>query len=111
MAPKYADFKIGTVEVRQLFKVSSLGTIAGCYVLDGKVKRDAKVHIIRNGNDIGEAPIETLKVQKDDVKTVGKGFECGIKLKDFNDIQELDQFEVYVTEQVNLWQITTEWEE
>ncbi len=102
MAPKYTDVKIGTVEVRQLFKVSSLGTIAGCYVLDGKVKRDGKVHIIRNGQDIGEAQIDNLKVQKDEVKTVGKGFECGIKLKDFNDIQELDQFEIYVTEQVML---------
>ena len=100
MAPKFADRQIGLVEVRQLFKVSSIGTIAGCFVLDGKVKRDAKVRVVRDGKEVIVAPIETLKIQKNDVKEVGKGFECGIKLKDFNDIKELDQFEILVTEQV-----------
>ena len=100
MAPKFADRQIGVAEVRQLFKVSSIGTIAGCFVLDGKVKRDAKVRVIRNGSEVAVAPIETLRIQKNDVKEVGKGFECGIKLKDFNDIKELDQFEILVTEQV-----------
>lgn len=102
MAPKFADRQIGLVEVRQLFKISSIGTIAGCFVLDGKVKRDAKVHVMRNGKMIAEAPIETLRIQKNEVKDVGKGFECGIKLKDFNDIQEYDQLEIYITEQVML---------
>ena len=102
MAPKFADRQIGLVEVRQLFKISSIGTIAGCFVLDGKVKRDSKVHVIRNGKMIAEAPIETLRIQKNEVKDVGKGFECGIKLKDFNDIQEYDQLEIYITEQVML---------
>ena len=102
MAPKFADVQIGTVEVRQLFKVSSLGTIAGCYVLDGKVKKDAKVNVIRNGKQIAQAPIDSLRIQKNEVKEVGKGFECGIKLKDFDDIKELDQFEILITEQVQL---------
>ena len=100
LSPVYADRQIGLVEVRQLFKVSSLGTIAGCYVLDGKVKRDAKARVMRNGVEIAVAPIETLKIQKNDVKDVGKGLECGIKLKDFNDIKEYDQFEILITEQV-----------
>ena len=100
MAPKFADKQIGVAEVRQLFKVSSLGTIAGCYVLDGKVKRDAKARVMRNGVEVAVAPIETLKIQKNDVKDVGKGLECGIKLKDFNDIKEYDQLEILVTEQV-----------
>ena len=102
MAPKFADRQIGLVEVRQLFKISSIGTIAGCMVLDGKVKRDSKVHIIRDGKDIAQVEIESLKIQKNEVKDVGKGFECGIKLKDFNDIKEYDQFEIYITEQVML---------
>ena len=102
MAPKFADRQIGLVEVRQLFKISSIGTIAGCFVLDGKVKRDAKVHVIRGGKQVAEAQIESLKIQKNEVKEVGKGFECGIKLKDFNDIKELDQFEILVTEQVGI---------
>lgn len=102
MAPKFADRQIGLVEVRQLFKISSIGTIAGCMVLDGKVKRDAKVHVIRDGKQIAEAPIESLKIQKNEVKDVGKGFECGIKLKDFDEIKEYDQFEIYITEQVML---------
>ena len=102
MAPKFVDRQIGLVEVRQIFKVSSLGTIAGCFVLDGKVKKDAKVHVMRNGKQIAEAPIESLKIQKNEVKDVGKGFECGIKLKDFDDIKELDQFEILITEQVLL---------
>ena len=100
MAPKFVDRQIGLVEVRQLFKISSIGTIAGCMVLDGKVKRDSKVHVMRDGKMIAEVPIESLKVQKNEVKDVGKGFECGIKLKDFNDIKEYDQLEIYITEQV-----------
>ena len=100
LSPVYADRQIGLAEVRQLFKVSSLGTIAGCFVLDGKVKRDAKARVLRDGKEIAVAQIETLKIQKNDVKDVGKGLECGIKLKDFNDIKEYDQFEILVTEQV-----------
>lgn len=102
MAPKFHDVQVGTLEVRKLFKVSSLGTIAGCYVLDGKAKRDAKVKILRNNKEIAYVPIETLQIQKNEVKEVGKGLECGIKLKDFNDIEEFDIFEIYITEQVKL---------
>ena len=102
LAPKYQDKQIGTVEVRQIFKISSVGTIAGCYVLDGKVVRNAKVKIIREGKYIADAEIESLKQQKNEAKEVGKGFECGIKLKDFNDIKEFDQFEIIISEKVEI---------
>ena len=102
LAPKYEDKYVGLVEVRQIFKISSVGTIAGCYVSSGKVVRNAKVHIIRNNKQIGEAEIESLKQQKNEAKEVGKGFECGIKLKDFDDIQEFDQYEIYVSERVEI---------
>ncbi|MGN1212770.1 MAG: translation initiation factor IF-2 [Christensenellales bacterium] len=100
LAPKFADKKIGLVEVRKVFKISSVGTIAGCYVLDGKVVRNAKVNILRDGKQIANAEIESLQQQKNEAKEVGKGFECGIKLKDFNDIKELDQFEIIISEKV-----------
>lgn len=100
LAPKFADKKIGLVEVRKVFKISSVGTIAGCYVLDGKVVRNAKVNILRDGKLIANAEIESLQQQKNEAKEVGKGFECGIKLKDFNDIKELDQFEIIISEKV-----------
>lgn len=102
LAPKFADKTVGTVEVRHIFNISSVGTIAGCYVLDGKVVRNAKVLVMRDGKQIAEAQIDSLKVQKNEAKEVGKGFECGIKLKNYNDIKELDQFVIVVSEQVEI---------
>lgn len=102
LAPKFVEKTIGAAEVRQLFKISSIGTVAGCYVLDGKVVRNAKVHVIRNSKQIAEAEIESLKVQKNEAKEVGKGQECGIKLKNFDDLQQFDQLEIIVKEQVNI---------
>lgn len=102
LAPKYQDRQVGTVEVRQIFKISSVGTIAGSYVLDGKVVRNAKVNIIRDGKQIATAEIESLKQQKNEVKEVGKGFECGIKLKDYNDIKEFDQLQIIISERVEV---------
>ena len=71
-------------------------------MLDGKVVRNAKVHVIRNSKQIAEAEIESLKVQKNEAKEVGKGQECGIKLKNFDDLQQFDQLEIIVKEQVNI---------
>jgi len=102
LAPKFQDKKIGLVEVRQIFKISSVGTIAGCYVLDGKVARNAKVHIMRGDKQIAEAQIESLKQQKNEAKEVSKGNECGIKLKGFDDLKEFDQLEIIISEQVAL---------
>ena len=100
LAPKFIEKSVGTVEVRQIFKISSVGTVAGCYVLDGKVVRNGKVRILRNNKQIAEAEIESLKVQKNEAKEVGKGQECGLKLKNYDDLQQFDQLEIIVKEQV-----------
>ena len=98
-APKYRDVDIGTVEVREVYKVSTAGTIAGSLVTGGVVRREGKCRILRGGKQIGEAPIASLKRFKDDAKEVSSGYECGISLKDWNDIVVGDTFEVYITEE------------
>ncbi|MCL0049682.1 translation initiation factor IF-2, partial [Peptococcaceae bacterium] len=100
LEPEYQEIIIGRVEVRKTFKVSKIGTIAGSYVVDGKVTRDAKVRVIRDGIVIHEGEIDTLKRFKDDVKEVVQGYECGITIKNFNDIKEGDEMEIYVEEAV-----------
>ncbi len=91
---------IGEVEVRQLFKVSRLGTIAGCYVTNGIVKRNSQVRVLRDGAVIYETQIADLKRFKDDAREVAEGFECGIRLEGFNDLREGDVFEIYETREV-----------
>lgn len=98
--PEYEEKVIGTAEVRQTFKVSKVGTIAGCYVTDGKVARDAKVRLIRDGIVIHEGKLDTLKRFKDDAKEVAQGYECGITLEGYHDIKEGDIIEAYVIEEV-----------
>ena len=98
--PIYEEKVIGNAEIRQTFKVSSVGTIAGCYVLDGKVERNAGVRIIRESVVIHEGKLASLKRFKDDVKEVAKGYECGIQIENFNDLKEGDIIEVFVMEQV-----------
>ncbi len=100
LAPVYEEKIIGNVEVRQTFKVSSVGTIAGAYVLDGKVERNAGVRVIRENVVIHEGKLASLKRFKDDVKEVTKGFECGIQIENYNDIKEGDVIEVYIMEEV-----------
>ena len=100
LAPVYEEKVIGNVEVRQTFKLSSVGTIAGAYVLDGKVERNAGVRVIRDNVVIHEGKLASLKRFKDDVKEVTKGFECGIQIENYNDIKEGDIIEVYVMEEV-----------
>ena len=100
LAPVYQEKVIGNVEVRQTFKLSSVGTIAGAYVLDGKVERNAGVRVIRENVVIHEGKLASLKRFKDDVKEVTKGFECGIQIENYNDIKEGDIIEVYVMEEV-----------
>lgn len=99
-APKYEENVVGHVEIRKIFKVSSLGNIAGCYVLDGVVNRNSKVRILRNDEEITTTSIESLQQNKDDAKQVKAGFECGIKLKGFNDIKENDIIEVFEEVQI-----------
>ena len=98
--PIYEEKVIGNAEIRQTFKVSSVGTIAGCYVLDGKVERNAGVRIIRESVVIHEGKLASLKRFKDDVKEVTKGYECGVQIENFNDLKEGDIIEVFVMEQV-----------
>ncbi|SDK24351.1 translation initiation factor IF-2 [Lacicoccus qingdaonensis] len=94
--PEYEEQVIGNVEVRQIYKVSKIGTIAGSYVTDGKITRDSGVRIIREGIVIYEGELDTLKRYQDDAKEVAAGYECGITIKNFNDIKEGDQIEPYI---------------
>ena len=100
-APVYEKVLSGHAEVRQLFKISNAGTIAGAFVLDGKIVRGAVVKVIREEKEIFEGKISTLKRFKDDVKEVSHGFECGIQIEDFNGIKEGDILEAYIMERVN----------
>jgi translation initiation factor IF-2 len=100
LEPGKEEHVIGTVEIRETFKISKVGTIAGCYVKDGVIKRKSQTRIVRDGIVMGESIIEELKRHKDDVTEVKFGYECGIKLKNFNDIQEGDELEVYEEREV-----------
>ena len=98
-APKYRDVDTGTVEVREVFKISSAGTVAGSLVTSGTIRRDGKVRVIRNGKQIADAELANLKRFKDEVKEVSSGYECGITLKDFDDIKQGDILEAYIVEE------------
>ena len=100
LAPKYREVALGRVEIRQVMKISSIGTIAGSYVLEGKVQRGAKVRVTREGVVLADDAIASLRRFKDDVKEVAKGYECGIFLETFGDhIKESDILEVYFMEE------------
>ena len=99
LAPKFRDVDLGRIEVRSVFKLSSVGTIAGGYVLSGKVSRNAKIRVVRDGIVVAEDEIASLKRFKDDVKEVASGYECGIGLNKFNDIKEGDILEAYIIEE------------
>jgi translation initiation factor IF-2 len=98
--PEFQEKIIGQAEVRQTFKVSKVGTIAGSYVTDGKITRDSGIRLIRNGVVIFEGQIDALKRFKDDAKEVAQGYECGITIKNFNDVKEGDIIEAYVMEEI-----------
>jgi translation initiation factor IF-2 len=95
LAPEKKESVLGMVEVRQVFRISKIGTVAGCYVLDGLVKRSAQVRVLRDNVVIHTGEIDSLKRFKDDVREVKAGFECGMSLKNFADLKEKDQFEVF----------------
>ncbi|MEG0178648.1 MAG: translation initiation factor IF-2 [Oscillospiraceae bacterium] len=95
LAPKFREKELGRAEVRSVFKISSSGTIAGSYVLDGKVSRDAKIRLVRDGIVITEDEIDSLRRFKDDVKEVAAGYECGLVFEKFNSLQEDDLIEAY----------------
>ncbi len=107
LKPLTEERTLGEVEVRQLFRVSRLGTIAGSYVTSGQVRRNASVRVVRDGTVIYETRIAQLKRFKDDVREVEEGFECGILLEGFNDVKEGDVLEVYETRQVERTDLET----
>ena len=99
LAPKYRDVEQGRVEVRQVYKISNVGMVAGSYVLSGKVTRGSKVRVVRDGIIIADDEIAGLKRFKDDAKEVAEGYECGISLEKFSDVKEGDIFETYIVEE------------
>lgn len=99
LAPKFRDVDIGRAEVRQVVKISSVGNIAGCHVVNGKITRNAKIRVVRDGIVVFEDEMASLRRFKDDVKEVASGFDCGIGLTKFNDIKEGDILEAFVVEE------------
>jgi len=100
LAPEFEEKVTGNVEIRETFKISKVGTIAGCYVLDGKIQRDNKVRVVREGVVVYEGEFASLKRFKDDVKEVGKGYECGIQIKNYNDVKVGDILECFTEVEV-----------
>ncbi len=100
LAPEHKEEIIGLAEVRQVFKVSKIGTIGGCMVLSGVIRRSARLRVVRENVVIHTGELESLKRFKDDVREVKEGFECGLNLKHFNDIQEGDHLEFFEIKEV-----------
>ena len=99
LAPKYRENQLGTAEVRTVYKISNVGTVAGCYITNGKVTRSSQIRVVRDGIVICEDKIDSLRRFKDDVKEVAQGYECGIGLEKFADIKEGDIFEAFIMEE------------
>ncbi|MBQ7541855.1 MAG: translation initiation factor IF-2, partial [Clostridia bacterium] len=99
LAPKFREVELGRAEIRQVVHISSVGNIAGCYVQSGRITRNSKIRLVRDGIVITEDEIASLRRFKDDVKEVKEGYECGIGLNKYNDIKEGDIFEAYVIEE------------
>ncbi len=99
LAPKYRENLIGNAEVRSVYKISNVGTVAGCYITNGKVSRNCEIRVVRDGIVICEDKIDSLRRFKDDVKEVAQGYECGIGLEKFADIKEGDVFEAFIMEE------------
>ena len=99
LAPKYREVETARIEIRQVYKISNVGQVAGCYVVDGKVGRNDLIRVVRDGIIIADDKMSSLKRFKDDVKEVASGYECGITLERFNDFKEGDIFEAYIMEE------------
>jgi translation initiation factor IF-2 len=95
LTPEQKENQLGMVEVREVYRISKVGTVAGCYVLEGVVRRGAKIRLLRDNVVIHDGELDSLKRFKDDVREVKAGFECGLSIKNFNDIEKKDQLEVY----------------
>jgi translation initiation factor IF-2 len=95
LTPEQKENRLGLVEVREVYRISKVGTVAGCYVLEGLVRRGARIRILRDNVVIHDGELDSLKRFKDDVREVKAGFECGLSIRNFNDIEPKDQLEVY----------------
>jgi len=98
--PEFEEKIMGHAEIREIFKASSVGTIAGCYVTEGRVTRSAKVRIVRDGRVIYDGSLDTLRRFKDDVREVASGYECGMLFRNYSDIKEGDKVEAYTMEEI-----------
>ena len=98
LAPKIREVELGHAEVRQVYKISSVGVVAGSYVQEGKIQRNAKIRVVRDGIVVADDQIAGLRRFKDDVKEVAQGYECGISLEKFSDLKEGDVLEAYILE-------------
>ena len=98
LEPEVKEIPVGQALVKAVFKINKVGTIAGCRVIQGEVRRNTRIRLLRNGEKLFDGEITSLKHEKDDVKEVRQGFECGISLKGYNDINEGDILESYVIE-------------
>ncbi|NLP25879.1 MAG: translation initiation factor IF-2, partial [Clostridiales bacterium] len=99
LAPKIREVELGRIEVRQVYKISNVGVVSGCYVLDGKVIRNCDIRVVRDGIVVAEDKVAGLRRFKDDVKEVAQGYECGISLDRFNDVKEGDIYEAFKIEE------------
>ena len=99
LAPKFREVSLGELQVRQVYKISNVGTVAGCRVTSGKITRDSKVRVVRDGIVITEDEIASLKRFKDDAKEVAEGYECGVTLAKFADVKEGDVYEAFKMEE------------
>ncbi len=97
--PKYRDIELGRAEIRAVYKITNAGIVAGCYVVDGKILRNANIRVVRDGIIVADDKLDSLKRFKDDVKEVATGYECGMSLVKFKDIKEGDIFEAYIVEE------------
>ena len=95
LSPEMKEEVSGNIEIREVYKISKVGNIAGCMVMSGKIFKDSQIRIIRDGIVVHDGTLLSLKRFKDDVKEVAKGYDCGIQIKNYNDIQEGDQIEAY----------------
>ena len=95
LSPEMKEEVTGTVEIREVYKISKVGNIAGCMVMNGKIFRNSKIRIIRDGIVVHDGELTSLKRFKDDVKEVAKGYDCGLQIKNYNDIAEGDSVEAY----------------
>ena len=100
LKPEKQEKELGRALVQRTFQISRLGTIAGCRVLAGNIERDSRVRVVRENRIIGDYPLDSLKREKDDVKEIREGFECGMKLSGFNDLKEGDILEAYKVEEI-----------